>query len=97
MGQRAPEKSKIIIVLKRNSIMKLTAREIKEAMNIPQVGIDTKSLQDDRALAEQGVDSLDMMNMMLAIEEKFGGKVSDAEIADLHTINDILLFLNKTR
>jgi acyl carrier protein len=50
----------------------------------------------DAPLRQQGADSLDMIELIMAFEEDFGVDVSDAEVDDLKTVNDIVAFLENT-
>lgn len=45
-------------------------------------------------LTEQGLDSLDIFDLFLAIEEKYGIHVEDEQIDQHRTINEIVPFLN---
>lgn len=64
---------------------------------IKEAGIQEKviDLKDDVLLKEQGVDSLDMMNILLLIEEKYHISISDEDSETLLTIQDIVIYLNK--
>jgi acyl carrier protein len=68
--------------------------EIKNALQaileeaIP--GIEFDPLKDgDRSLKELGIDSLDKMLVLLAVQEKWNREFSEAEINELNTVNDI--------
>lgn len=43
----------------------------------------------------QGIDSLDMMNLFLLIEEKYNIKIPDKEISKLNTIRKIVDYINE--
>lgn len=47
----------------------------------------------DRPLREIGIDSLDMMSILLAIEEKYNVSVPDQDIDQLKTINLIVSYI----
>lgn len=49
---------------------------------------EAEGLQGDDSLDEAGLDSLDMVNFLLSIEENFNVKIEDEELADLNTLND---------
>ncbi|MEN3943440.1 phosphopantetheine-binding protein [Prosthecobacter sp. SYSU 5D2] len=59
---------------------------IREA--VPGVEIDPAA-DGDRTLKELGIDSLDKMSLLLGVQEKWNLEFSEAEIAELNTINDI--------
>jgi acyl carrier protein len=53
-------------------------------------GIEFDPTKDgDRPLKELGIDSLDKMSILLAVQEKWNREFSEAEINDLNTVNDI--------
>ena len=55
-----------------------------------QFGIDTDELSEDTDIvADLGADSLDVVEMMMALEEEFGITIEDEKIAELKTISDV--------
>ena len=58
-------------------------------------GLDAElvsQLDPARPLIQQGVDSVDYPGFILAFEEAYGVKVSDAESLRLKTLNDFMNF-----
>ena len=51
-------------------------------------------IQEDVSLTDQGFDSLDRVTLFFEIEERFGVKIPPTKSADMHSINDIVEFLN---
>ena len=51
-------------------------------------------IQEDVSLTDQGFDSLDRVTLFFEIEETFGVKIPPTKSADMHSINDIVEFLN---
>lgn len=72
----------------------VTTDQILDAIKKTKVIKNVESLKLDVELNEQGVDSLDMSNMLLGIEDTFGIEIPDEDIDDLLTINDILNYVN---
>lgn len=56
--------------------------------------IDTEKLVSDKPLAEQGIDSLDMINIFFKLEENFKIKISEEDIEKIKTIDDIVEYVN---
>jgi acyl carrier protein len=54
---------------------------------------DASAIQYDSDFSENGVDSLDMSNILLLIEEKFKVKIPDDDIPLLTSINAIAHYL----
>ena len=56
-----------------------------------QFGIDTDELSEETDIvADLGADSLDVVEMMMALEEEFGITIDDEKIAELKTIGDVV-------
>ena len=49
----------------------------------------------DIPLVHQGLDSIDMPVIAVAVEKKFGIDLSDANAAQLKTVNDFAAYVNK--
>ena len=56
--------------------------------------IDVDSLHDDAPLREQGLDSLDMVNLLLTMEEEYAVVIPDEALPELATLKDIRDFIN---
>ena len=55
-----------------------------------QFGIDTDAISEDTDIvADLGADSLDVVEMMMALEEEYGVTIDDSKIADLKTVGDV--------
>lgn len=56
--------------------------------------IDTNALKPESTLVDIGLDSLDLVEVMLEIEEYVGQEFSSQEIMDLKTIQDVVNLIN---
>ena len=77
--------------------MSPTLDELKGIML--SVGMEEKLVQNvdpARALTQQGMDSIDYPAFALALEERYGRAISDADSLRLKTLNDFLAFVNGT-
>ena len=74
----------------------ITAKDVLYILQESNDNIDTESLDHDRDLTEQGVDSLDMTSVLFAIEERCSISISEEDIASdkLSTINKLVQFAN---
>ncbi|WP_428357415.1 phosphopantetheine-binding protein [Methyloprofundus sp.] len=52
-----------------------------------------ETMSNDVSLVEQGVDSLDMANIYLLLEEKYGIKIPDADLDQLVSVDTIVSYL----
>ena len=56
-----------------------------------QFGIDQDaSGEDTDIVADLGADSLDIVEMMMALEEEYGVTIEDSKMADLKTVGDVV-------
>lgn len=59
----------------------VTRDQVVSIMNSAGLDSDISKLDPALSLGKQGVDSLDMINALLAIQEEFNIKISDAEMS----------------
>ncbi|BEK05898.1 acyl carrier protein [Campylobacter jejuni] len=66
---------------------------------IQEVGTlaDINSINPDISLRDQKIDSLDMANIFLILQERYGVKITLEEADKLNTPNDILKHINHTK
>lgn len=58
--------------------------------------IDEDKIKIDSKLSEDlGADSLDAVELIMAIEDEFGVQVSDEVAQNIHSVSDIVNFLEK--
>jgi acyl carrier protein len=72
-----------------------TINELKELML--KIGMDVDlvaSLDPAEALSLQGVDSVDCPAFAVAVEERYGVKLSDADSLKLKTLNDFAQYIS---
>lgn len=75
--------------------MNATREEILAIIENEGVSVDLAALRENALLTEAGIDSLEMMNVFLAIEEKFGIKIPDEDLDALSTIDGIVAYLQR--
>lgn len=71
--------------------------EIKELLveSINKLEIDKIKLTD--TLEDLGADSLDSVEIIMGLEEKYNIQVSENVFADIHTVQDIVDYIKKTK
>lgn len=69
-------------------VKKLIASELN--VKEDEIKIESSLTQD------LGADSLDAVELIMAIEEEFDVQVSDEEAQNIRTVNDIVKYLEKT-
>ncbi|WP_276882088.1 acyl carrier protein [Campylobacter cuniculorum] len=75
--------------------MKINIQDIVKILGEIGVLADLNSLEFSKPLKDQGIDSLDMANLFLNIQEKYGINVGLEEAKELDTIEKIVNYLNK--
>ena len=75
--------------------MNITHDEILMLIEKSGVSIEVSTIKFDESLAEAGIDSLEVFNIFLAIEEELNVKIPDKDIDSLDTINNIVGYLEK--
>ncbi|CUI69799.1 phosphopantetheine-binding protein [Achromobacter xylosoxidans] len=54
----------------------------------------TQEIRDDISLADQGIDSLSLFNILLILEEREGIKIPDEDLDQLISVQSIVQYLN---
>ncbi len=49
----------------------------------------------NRVLEDLGADSLDIVELSMAVEDEFGVKIGDEDMEKLRTVGDIIAFVNE--
>jgi acyl carrier protein len=73
--------------------MNVTREQVLEVIARAGVSVDVGAIQGNISLSKAGIDSLEMMNVFLAIEENFNIKLSDEDTEKLNTLDDIIAYL----
>lgn len=73
--------------------MTATIQEIRELIEGAETMADMDTLANEVPLTEQDVDSLDMANILLLLEEKYDIKIPDKDTNQLQSVNAIVEYL----
>ncbi len=61
-----------------------------------QLGVDPENITMDTSFEELGADSVDVVDLTMAVEEEFGlSDLSDENLAEMTTVGDFVRFLQK--
>ncbi|MGE3591189.1 MAG: acyl carrier protein [Arcobacter sp.] len=74
--------------------MKATIENVKEVIAEAEVLGDASEMKNDIPLRDQGIDSLDVVNVYLLLEEKFDIKIPDEDLSQVQTIDSIVEYIN---
>jgi acyl carrier protein len=71
-------------------------KEVKDILveSINKLEFDAIKLTD--TLEDLGADSLDSVEIVMSLEEKYDIKISEDVFADIHTVQDIVNYINDT-
>jgi len=78
-----------------NLTMEVTINDLKKILASTSYGKNAELLKGDDFLREEGVDSLDLLDFYLNIEEQYNIKVDDKDVAGLLTLNDYQQYVIK--
>ncbi len=69
--------------------------EVKEIM-VDTLGCDEDKILPEASLADDlNIDSLDAVELVMAIEEKYGIKIPDEELGNMKKVSDIVTAVEK--
>ncbi len=69
--------------------------KIEEIRKILASKTNTDQIDDNLSLKELGLDSLDVVDMCLSLEEKYGVTFETEELSGLKTVGDLFAVLSK--
>lgn len=74
----------------------IDASEIIEIVGVSGVVEDMSKFDPEKSFKDNGVDSLDVFTVLLAIEERLEVKFTEEESANIKGVRDVLEILNKS-
>lgn len=60
-----------------------------------QLGVDADTVKPESTFEELGADSLDQVELVMAVEEEFDIEIDDAAAGDMASVQDVLDYLDK--
>lgn len=73
--------------------MNVSNEKVLEVLMNSGVSADISDVENDTSLSGAGVDSLDMSNFFLCLEEAFEVKIPDEDLDSLDSIDEIVMYL----
>lgn len=68
--------------------------DIKEVV-VEQLSVSADEVKDDAKFVEDlGADSLDVVELVMALEEKFDIEIPDDEAEKIQTLNDVVTYID---
>lgn len=75
--------------------MKIETKDILKILKEVGVLVDINTLEINKPLKDQGIDSLDMANLFLNLQEKYNIEISIEDVDNLNSIENITQYINK--
>ena len=76
---------------------KTIEQRVKEII-VEQLGVNADQVTPDAKLIEDlGADSLDAVELVMALEEEFGNEIPDAEAEKLQSVGDIIKYIEENQ
>jgi len=65
---------------------------------VEQLGVDEKDVTADKSFIEDlNADSLDLTELIMTFEERFGFEISEEEAEKLKTVGDVINYINQQK
>lgn len=65
---------------------------------VEQLGVDKEDVSADKSFVEDlNADSLDLTELIMTFEERFGIEISEKEAEGLKTVGDVITYIDKRK
>lgn len=69
-----------------------------KAIAVNQIGIDESKVKPESDIIKDlGLDSLDIVDMLMYVEEEFGVTIDDGDVAEMKTVADVVKFIESAK
>lgn len=69
-----------------------------KAIAVDQIGIDEELVKPESDIIKDlGLDSLDIVDMLMSVEETFGVTIDDGDVAEMKTVADVVSFIENAK
>ncbi len=69
-----------------------------KAIAVDQIGIDEELVKPESDIIKDlGLDSLDIVDMLMSVEETFGVTIDDGNVAEMKTVADVVRFIENAK
>lgn len=74
--------------------MASTAERVKDII-VKQLGVKPEEVTDDASFTDDlGADSLDLVEVVMALEEEFGAQIPDEDAEKIKTVGDAIKYID---
>lgn len=72
--------------------------EMLKAIAVNDIGIDAdKITPESNIIKDLGLDSLDIVDMLMKVEETFGVTIDDGDVVEMKTVADVVKFIENAK
>ena len=69
-----------------------------KAIAVNDIGIDADKVKPESdIIMELGLDSLDIVDMLMKVEETFGVTIDDSDVVEMKTVADVVRFIENAK
>ena len=69
-----------------------------KAIAVNDIGIDADKVKPESdIIKELGLDSLDIVDMLMKVEETFGITIDDSDVVEMKTVADVVRFIENAK
>lgn len=69
-----------------------------KAIAVNDIGIDADKVKPESdIIKELGLDSLDIVDMLMKVEEIFGVTIDDSDVVEMKTVADVVRFIENAK
>ena len=69
-----------------------------KAIAVNDIGIDADKVKPESdIIKELGLDSLDIVDMLMKVEETFGVPIDDSDVVEMKTVADVVRFIENAK
>ena len=69
-----------------------------KAIAVDQIGIDEELVKPESDIIKDlGLDSLDIVDMLMSVEETFGVTIDDGDVSEMKTVADVVRFIENAK
>ena len=72
--------------------------EMLKSIAVNDIGIDAdKITPESNIIKDLGLDSLDIVDMLMKVEETFGVTIDDGDVVEMKTVADVVRFIENAK
>lgn len=76
--------------------MNATTEERVKTIIVDQLGVEKKDIKSNSSLVDDlGADSLDIVELVMAMEEEFGLEIPDEQAEKIKTVGDVITYIDE--